>query len=351
MFKKFFSLSVLLCISLLCKAADTMYFKETKIGGWSLKKDFLKELSTRFHNDVFIESGTSLGGTAKNAAGIFNNVYSIEFDENLYKKTAQELRGASNIKLYQGDSGQILQDILKEVKGRKLLFWLDGHYSGFGKKPNCNTPIKYELAAVKASGEQNAVILIDDICCFSPDTDFTPDIALGYPCVTELQELILDINATYEIIIYGDIMIAYPPQYSIELSPLIKAMTASRFFNKSGMPYQEVFEAEGIIATQTTPQELEALWSMCTYHFGWHRTYPYLWYSLALFAADRHAEAYDNLLHVLETGYTDWRIHYYITQAAYRCGKNFEPHMQEIFKRAIDTRVAEAFVTRLLIPF
>jgi hypothetical protein len=327
-----------------------LYFKETKNGGWSLREDFLNELAMMFHHDVFIESGTSYGNTVKNAKNIFNEVYSIECDENLYQRAQQQFSNDSNVHLYHGDSGKKIGEILSSVQGKKLMFWLDGHYSGFGQKPESNTPIIQELIAIKNSDINDAVILIDDICCYKPTTKNIPEIAQGYPSVDELRELLYDINPAYEIMIYGDIAIVYPAQYGIEISPLIKAMTTSRFFDKCSMSYNEVFEAESIIATKTTPQELEALWGLCSYHFGWHRTYPYLWYSLALCGHDRWGEAYDNLNNVLETGYDDWRIYWYIAQAAYRSAKNFEPYMTELFRRSVDTKQAEIFLKHLNMP-
>lgn len=326
-----------LIIPVLCHAnvePFVWHFNITKSGGWSLRKDFLQQLIQLFGSDVFIESGTSYGGTTKIAKELFKEVHTIELEDQFYQKAATNFSNDRNVHVYHGDSGKLLPTIIKNLKNRSIIFWLDGHFSGGSTaKGESNTPIMAELKAIKETGIINSIILIDDICCFHPDNKEIIEVAQGYPTMDEIRTALLEINAGYEIILYGDIAIAYPASYQISVSPLIRAMTVSRFFTETTMAYQDVLAAESIIANQTTQQELEALWDQCTYHFGWHRTYPYLWYSLALMGAGRFAEAYDNFKNVIETGYDDWRVYWYTMQAAYRSGKEFEPVATALWKR------------------
>ena len=317
-----------------CSQPPLLTFKPTKTGGWSLRKDFLQDLANLFHHDVFIETGTSYGNTTMLAKDIFNEVHTVELEDNFYNKAAVNFANEKNVKVYHGDSAELFPAILKNLTQRNIIFWLDGHYSGgTTAKGQSNTPIIGELRAIKESGISQAILLIDDICCFSPDTKELAEVACGYPSVDEMRNAILEINPGYNIIMYGDIAIAYPASHTIEVSPLIHAMTVSRFFSEKNATYQDVFAAEAYIAQKTTADELEVLWDLCTYHFGWHRTYPYLWYSLGLLSQSRYAEAYDNFKSVLETGYDDWRIYWYSLQAAYRCGKEFEHFAIALWKR------------------
>jgi len=326
-----------------------LFFKPTKTGGWSLREDFLQDLARLFHADVFIESGTSYGGTTRVAKKIFKTVHTIELDEKFYKNVREKFFDDLNVFVYQGDSAAVLPKILSKMNNRQMLFWLDGHYSGgITAKGTSNTPVMQELQAIKDAGITDAVILVDDLSCFQPDMQEIPEVAQGYPTVAQLRDAIVSINPNYTFIIYGSIAIAYPSHYVIKVSPLIQAMTTSRLFDSSTMLYENVFASEGIIASQTTPDELEALWDMCTYHFGWHRAYPYLWYSLALFTAHRYGEAHDNLSIVLDSGYKDWRVSWYAAQAADRCGKDSDRFLNSLLNLApSDFKAAGKFLEAL----
>lgn len=325
-----------------------LYFKESKVGGWSLRKDFLQTLANLFHNDVFVESGTSYGSTLKEAKNIFDQVYSIELDQALYERALNIYAHDTRVHLLHGDSGQVMPNILASLHGRKIMFWLDGHYAGdTTKRAANNTPLMDELRAIKESGITDSVIIIDDICCCQQHVKNVPEVAQGYPTLHAVKEAILKINAAYEFLVYGDMVIAYPKTYAVEPSPLVRAMTTSALFDPKKMKYQEVFEAEAVIATQTTAAEVEALWDQCTYHFGWHRAYPYLWYSLALFTQKRYAEAYDNFLTVIDAGYTDWRVYWYGTQAAFKSGKNAGNLVAQMSKATNDLRPASVFMLKV----
>lgn len=304
--------------------AAPLFLKPTKTGGWSLRADFLTELAQLFHADVFIESGTSYGGTTNAAKGIFKEIHTIELEDSFYAKAYARFVQDSHVHVYHGDSGQLLPHILNGLKERKIVCWLDGHYSGgTTAKGQSNTPILQELQALENAHRSDAIILIDDVCCFRPSMQEIPDVALGYPTIQELKQAVLRINPAYQFIIYGDIAMAFPPEYIIEISPLIQAMSMSRMFDEKSLEYDQVFACEGIIASKTMPAELEALWDNCTYHFGWHRAHAYLWYALSLFTAERYGEAYDNFIQVLDSGYTHWRVSWYAMQAAYRSNKEY----------------------------
>ena len=64
--------------------------------------------------DVFIETGTYLGGTTKWASTHFDRVYTIERAENLYRQNSVELSGLKGVLTLLGDSRQVLPAVLKE---------------------------------------------------------------------------------------------------------------------------------------------------------------------------------------------------------------------------------------------
>jgi hypothetical protein len=323
---KYISMTLIALLAPAALGGHTLSFKPTKSGGWSLRADFLAEIARIFNVDVFVESGTSYGGTVNAAKDIFKEIHSIELDDTFFARACDRFLLDENVYLHKGDSAIVLTDVLRRVKNKRIVCWFDGHYSGgTTAKGTSNTPILHELRALEQANIHNAILLIDDICCFRPPIRQAPDVAQGYPSIQELKDAVMRINSTYRFVVYGDIALAYPSSCNVEVSPLIEAMTISRFFDDVSQSYESIFNAEAIIATKTSPEELEALWDNCTYHFGSHRAHAYLWYALSLFTAQRYGEAYDNFLQVLDAGYTDWRVSWYAMQAAYRSGKDFTP--------------------------
>lgn len=137
--------------------------------------DYLK----RFGNgDIFIETGTYLGDALNIAmdAG-YLNIHSVELDKTLYENICNKFHenekiicknytlichGKSNIKLYQGDSIDCLDDILKDLT-QPATFWLDAHASGplpGGKSGG--SPVIDELKLIKKHHIKDHTIFIDD---------------------------------------------------------------------------------------------------------------------------------------------------------------------------------------------
>ena len=117
----------------------------------SLTVDLLK----KFPNKYFVETGTNYGGGVQVAsyAG-FSNIYSIEFDEELYTAIAKRYSEESNIHLYLGDSGKALGPLLEGLDGPSTIF-LDAHGVHYN-------PLIFELAAIKNTNRLDNTILVDD---------------------------------------------------------------------------------------------------------------------------------------------------------------------------------------------
>jgi hypothetical protein len=93
--------------------------------------------------------------------------------------------------------------MLGDARGR-ILFWLDGHYSGHGTA--CGeqvSPILKELNIIKCQSRHDHCILIDDVRLFV-DAD-------GYPSLEETKAKLLEINPRYTISVDGDCLVALPP--------------------------------------------------------------------------------------------------------------------------------------------
>jgi hypothetical protein len=132
----------------------------------SYKQDTVKQYGERFHLNTFIETGTFLGDMVNAVRRDFDNIASIELDDTFYHRAALRFANWNYIKIYHGDSAEVLPKILRSVT-QPCLFWLDAHYSeGRTARGLKETPIVEELRAIFAHPVKRHVILVDDARCY-----------------------------------------------------------------------------------------------------------------------------------------------------------------------------------------
>lgn len=158
----------------------------------------VQQYANEFHTDVLIETGTYIGETITACKSIFKKLISIELDRKLYENACRIFADEKHIFIYQGDSGQLLQNILADIN-EPCLFWLDGHYSeGFTAKGDLNTPIVNELKHIFYHQIKSHVILIDDARCFTGKDD--------YPDLNTLQSMVKDHDPSLQFSMSDDII-------------------------------------------------------------------------------------------------------------------------------------------------
>ena len=144
----------------------------------NIKKSRVLSAAIQHRIDDCIETGTYKGDTTLFLAnsGACERVYTIELSKKFYEEAKQRFQNeidngninAKKIVALYGDSGDVLRyfDDFKSMKGRNILYFLDGHYSYLdtarGKE---DSPILRELDFIfdvhrKSNGVQ--VVLIDD---------------------------------------------------------------------------------------------------------------------------------------------------------------------------------------------
>ena len=130
---------------------------------------------------------------------MFAKAYTIELDPQLYASAQQRFSTLPNVEPLQGDSGEVLRDLLKQVD-MPTLFWLDGHWSGGSTaKGKFETPIKEELRAILAHPlKDKHVVLIDDARCFDGTSD--------YPTIEQLRAMLDEPNASLRMEVKHDII-------------------------------------------------------------------------------------------------------------------------------------------------
>ena len=112
-------------------------------------------------------------------------IYSIELDETLFQEAHKRFAGYPNIHILQGESGQVLPDVLSAIE-EPCLLWLDAHWSGgTTAKSELETQIMQELACILNNKRaENDIILIDDANLFTGKND--------YPTLESVKEYVFN---------------------------------------------------------------------------------------------------------------------------------------------------------------
>lgn len=148
-----------------------------------IKQAAVRSYAERFHPPVFIETGTYLGEMTDSVRDIFQTIHTIELDPMLFSTAEKRFSGRENIRVWQGDSREVLGRLLMETSA-PALFWLDAHYSGGITSMGIEeTPIGREVRLILDWWKPGSVLLIDDARLFVGTS--------GYPTLPELKGLIL----------------------------------------------------------------------------------------------------------------------------------------------------------------
>ncbi len=131
--------------------------------------------------DLFIETGLYDGENISSlySKGYLKNIdmaYSIELNVDFINKAYNNFPflKESNVKLINADSGLALNDITRNNIDKKILFWLDAHYSGGNTSKSSKygeCPIISEMNSIK-NLKIKPTIIIDDLGCFLHNTPF-----------------------------------------------------------------------------------------------------------------------------------------------------------------------------------
>lgn len=284
--------------------ADYFEFLDNKKDG-ALDKNFIKRLVDTFHCDTFFETGTCGCDTTLNAAPYFKNVVTVELFKPLYQAAKTKLKRHKHVHLYYGKSPDTIREVGPHLAKNNVLFWLDAHYSGPGtalsnpneSDPEAVTAIRAELKAIKESGIDKCVILIDDIRGFG--TYLHGQEYLGcwaYPNLQEVKASLLEINPCFEVALLGDILLAYDAsKYTPQFSQTVIACTVTRLYDGYNLTNQELADLESSIMNAPMHEKsfIKKLYTQMTDYkdpMFWHD----LWYGLVElgnknFAQARHA--------------------------------------------------------------
>ncbi|MFB9844064.1 FkbM family methyltransferase [Mucilaginibacter ginsenosidivorans] len=162
------------------------------------KRNVIREYATAHKIGVLVETGTYYGDTLAACRKTFDKVYSVELDKHLFELARHRFRNDKNVFLCQGDSGEVIGEILPAIR-EKCVFWLDGHYSeGVTAKGELNTPVLKELTHILAHRVKEHVILIDDARCFDGTND--------YPTLNALENFVREHDKDLKFAVEDDII-------------------------------------------------------------------------------------------------------------------------------------------------
>ena len=150
------------------------------------------ELFKKYVSEYFVETGSYVGNGIQFAidAG-FKNIYSIELSDKYIEHCQKRFLDNKVVKIFKGDSGIVLYDIIKDIENR-ITFWLDGHHSCGDTALGCAwTPLMHELDLIARHPRKDHIIMIDDMICWEKEN---PVIGFG---INEIQKKILEINPKY----------------------------------------------------------------------------------------------------------------------------------------------------------
>ena len=125
-------------------------------------------LADLFDIDTLVETGTYRGDMVAATLNRFERIYSIEIAPNLAKAARARFRHVNGkVHVLEGDSGKLLPQLIPDIPDR-VIFWLDGHYSGEGTgKGETDTPVVTEIEAIAAlRGNHGDVVIVDDARLF-----------------------------------------------------------------------------------------------------------------------------------------------------------------------------------------
>ena len=116
---------------------------------------FFVLLKNKYNILTAIETGTYKGCSTVLFGQLFEQVHTIEISEKLYLESSALLSPYTNVHCHLGSSEKILKEILPNLVGQPVLFYLDAHWQS-------HWPLLEELDEISQTHKDNCIIVIDD---------------------------------------------------------------------------------------------------------------------------------------------------------------------------------------------
>jgi hypothetical protein len=126
-----------------------------------LKQRTVREYAQRYGLRVLVETGTYYGEMVAAMKNRFDEIHSVEFDSHLALRAQEKFARWPHIHILQGDSQQVVPELLNSLT-RPALFWLDAGYYGWAGLQGDKRRLTTELEAILSHPVKKHVILMDD---------------------------------------------------------------------------------------------------------------------------------------------------------------------------------------------
>jgi len=170
------------------------------------KRNRLIRYAKEFGVKIFVETGTYKGDTVKAmlVSKLFSRIYTVDVYEDRVMNSRRRFESFPNIYCLQGDSADVMPQILTDIVDEPTLFWLDAHHSGkqiARKRGLVSTPIVAELTAVLQHNADH-IVLIDDARYYE---EFSTKYE-NYPSTEELRALVAQYRPDWQFIVKDDVI-------------------------------------------------------------------------------------------------------------------------------------------------
>ncbi|HEY3083369.1 MAG TPA: class I SAM-dependent methyltransferase [Chloroflexota bacterium] len=170
------------------------------------KQRALRTYARSFGTRTLVETGTYMGDMVAAMLDQFDRIYSIELSEELHERAKARFADEPRVTILQGDSAQVLPELLKSLDA-PCLFWLDGHYSsGVTALGDKETPVEQELRTILMHPVRGHVVLIDDAPQFIGQGD--------WPAISTIESTVHAIDPRLVVRVEDDIIRVHLPRSS-----------------------------------------------------------------------------------------------------------------------------------------
>jgi hypothetical protein len=126
-----------------------------------LKQRTVREYGRQHGLSTLVETGTYYGEMVAAVRGDFERIFSVEYDPSLAQRAARRFDQDPRIRILEGDSRQVLPELLKSIR-EPALFWLDAGYWGWDQLGRDPQRLSAEVEAILEHPVPRHVILMDD---------------------------------------------------------------------------------------------------------------------------------------------------------------------------------------------
>ncbi|PYP93299.1 MAG: hypothetical protein DMG65_01300 [Candidatus Angelobacter sp. Gp1-AA117] len=125
-----------------------------------LKQHTVRDHAERFGLRTLVETGTYYGEMVAAMKNRFERIYSVEYDHQLAQRAIVKFKRYPHIKIFEGDSQQVIPELLQSIS-TPTLFWLDAGYYGWAGLQGDKQRLTTELDSILRHPVKH-VILMDD---------------------------------------------------------------------------------------------------------------------------------------------------------------------------------------------